>query len=401
MTTKFSEFFLIIRPKKSEKAPMKKVILVFCFLAISGQIYAELRCSPTSFDVEALSRLSRNLESPMVLHPKDAADIVMNTFYQNCEAADLPPYRVLERGEMRGYELEKHPWNGGSASKIVNRQEALNSQYYIDCPQRPKRACRNLCEQPPTYIWGGKGVYQNNGEIDLFRNEGSIQQIANHPGIDCSGFVNASFAMAGLKVRPDKSPAEVAFGTPARWFMNPSQCFEQVDIGQPFKPGDVISWRKHLVMVDNCSDDPFKLKRLTDVSQCTSAYLDPLSFELVVSNSVGGVNDVNRDKRFSPADLYGDDSIKSVNVPITGVGVGVSKIPFGDLALKYPTEIMELAKAACYAKFGRRIEHSKINVTRHVLAGKNPMPARHSCLEPIDTRSKLKGLECLTENCSS
>lgn len=63
----------------------------------------------------------------MVLNPKDAADIVINTFYQNCEAADLPPYRVLERGEMRGYQLEKHPWNGGSASKIVNRQQALDS----------------------------------------------------------------------------------------------------------------------------------------------------------------------------------------------------------------------------------------------------------------------------------
>lgn len=373
---------------------------IFLFL-IPHKSFSQVQCVSGVSDANFLSQIGGDLNRALVLHPKDAADIVMNTFYQSCSAASLPPYRVLDRGEMRGYQLERHPWNGGSASKIVDIERARNSQYYISCPTEERRNCRNLCDNPPTYIWGGKGVYQSDGVIDLFRNESSIEDIANHPGIDCSGFVNAAFAVAGLKVRPSQTPREVASGTPASWYMRPSQCFEQVAINQPFRPGDIISWRKHIVMVDNCSTDPFNLKDISSVNQCTSRYLDPLKFQIVVSNSVGGVNDVNKDKRFSADDLYGDSSIKSVNVPITGVGVGVSKIPFGDLALKYPTEIMELAKTACYAKFGQNMDHPKINVTRHVLSGRRDIPEDHACLEPVGTRSKLKGLKCLTENCQS
>ncbi len=374
---------------------------VVIYLLLVKDCLSSQQCFYPIPNTPSLEKLSQNLTSSTVIHPKDAADIVMNTFYQNCEASSLPPYNILKLGEMRGYQLEKHPWNGGSVSKVVNHKEALNSQYYINCPHEDRKACINLCAQPPTYIWGGKGVYEKNGTLDLFSNDKSIQEIAHHPGIDCSGFINAVFAVSGLKVRPDMSPSKVAFTTDAKWFMKPGKCFESVPIDTPFKPGDIISWEKHVVMVDQCAKDPFGLAKLKDVSQCTSEYLDPLNFKLIVSNSVGGVNDINQDGTFTPADLHGGPFERYANIPITGVGIGVSKVSFGQLALKYPTEIMELAKAACYAKFNKPFKHSKINVTRHILSNKKPMPSSSPCMENLVEKPKLKGLECILENCGS
>lgn len=380
---------------------MKLFFPILLIVLSHTAIQAQPQCAPATFDTVILSQLSKDLTTPLVLRPKDAADIVINTFYQNCEAANLPPYDILERGEMRGYELRKHPWNGGSASNVTSKSLAQSSQYYIQCPGQARPSCLDLCKEPPTYLWGGKGVYSNEGELDLFRNEGSIQKLAEHPGIDCSGFVNAVFATAGLKVRLDMNAKEVAANVPASWYMRPSQCFKEVNANEGFKSGDIISWRKHLVMIDNTSRDPFSLKDIDHIDKCSSRYLDPLKFNLVVSNSVGGVNDVNRDGTFSTEDLHGEDNLKSLNVPITGVGVGVSKIPFGHLALKYPTEVMELAKNACYAKFGKSFRMNNINVTRHVLADEEPMPASHECMEDVNSRTHLKGLKCLSENCQS
>lgn len=167
-----------------------------------------------------LQTLRDRLLDISTLSPSDAADLLMNTFYQNCDAADLPPYLLLKHGEMRGYSLKRHPWNGGSASQVVDLTKAVESQYYLQCPQNSKRKfCTDFCKTPPTYIWGGKGTYKKNGELNLFTNENSIEKISKHPGIDCSGYINAVFAIAGLKVRTDMKASKVASTTPAEWFM--------------------------------------------------------------------------------------------------------------------------------------------------------------------------------------
>jgi len=375
-------------------------LAVLLFLFITNSALANLDCFPLSFNQEQVLSLTKKVTKPLVLDPKVASDILINTFYQNCDASKLPPYDILQRGEMQGYKLEKHPWNGGSASKIVDKDAAKNSQYYVNCQEKAKEGCKNLCDTPPTYIWGGKGKYSKEGEVDIFENENSIEKIAKHPGIDCSGFVNAIFAMSGLKVRTDMKTREVAAKTPARWFMNESTCFERVDAGSELKPGDVIAWKKHIVMVDKVTPDPFGIDHIKSHKDCKSKNIDPLKIKLVVSNSLGGINDENKDKKFDSSDLFGDETVKSTNVPLTGVGIGVSKVPLGHLAMKYPSQIMELAKTACLAKFGKSGKRSKIQVTRHKLAGKKDMPNSHACLEKMEDRVKVKGVECLTKNCN-
>lgn len=357
-------------------------------------------CS-TNVTLEMIDTLASDVKSPLVINPKDASDIFINNFYQNCEAASLPPYDFFKEGEMEGYRLRKHAYNGGSASEVVDLRKAQLSQYYTNCDEDPKKSCIDICETPPTYIWGGKGMYDSDGEFDTFRNDSSIQSLAHHPGIDCSGFVTGVFALAGLKVRTDMPTKKTAFNTPARFWMNtpPQSCFKRVLHNEGFEPGDVISWRKHVVMIDQMGPDPFNLAGIDDPSQCTSEYINPLSFKIIVSNSVGGVNDTDGNGHFTADDLYGDGSVKSIDVPITGVGVGVSKVPLGQLALKYPTEIMELGKSACLAKFENYIDWKKIHVMRHKLANVNPRPAEHECLEKPKDRIKMKGLECLIENC--
>lgn len=329
---------------------------------------------------------------------KVSADEVFNTYYQSCDAAGKAPYQIFEQGEMRGYSLQKHPDPDftGKVPRLDDVRLAQDSQYYLSCGSHKKvqAGCRDLCATPPTYIWGGKGIYSKNGpsfNVDPFSNHVDIENIAHHPGIDCSGYVNLIFANAGLRVQPGKPFDYVATNTGARFFMTASECFKSV-VANPentnsidfLQPGDVVAWAGHVLMVDNLGRDPFGLKDIESVKDCNNQNLKPSSFTLVMSNAVGSIIDAPKDN------LNGVDITK-----LSGVGIGVSKWPLNQYIFRRPVEVMELAKIACYAKFGQVLPFKSTNILRHIRANELSTAADDVCVARKEEQIHLEGKECL------
>ena len=344
------------------------------------------------------------------LAPLSAAKLLMNTFYQSCGAAAKIPYDTTLNGEMRGYEMIPHPFNGGRESRVKDLKAAQKSQYYLDCKSvsKPAPKCKNLCATPPSYLWGGKGIYKQSAEgivLDLFHSESSIEKLSGHPGLDCSGFINATFATAGLRIDPELSPAKAADTVGAKAFMSFHNCFSPVTPRKAnfFHPGDVIAWKKHIVMVDSSGIDPFALASIHSVEDCNDSNLDPAKFNLVVINSRGGIDPPDEKSRNIEEENPQVGVIYRKNEKqITGVGVGISRIKFGDFILSYPVEVLELAKSACFANFGEDLPLNNIKIIRHKLADPSVSVNAElddSCRLQPEERITLEGKKCL-EKCA-
>lgn len=299
----------------------------------------------------------------------------MNLFYQNCRASNLAPYDFISDGEIKGFSYEYNPLTKGKVSRVVEpvAARALN---YLNCSRSQNSYGQFLCENPPSYLWGGKGfINEEKKTVDVFHNTYEVEDLAHHPGLDCSGFINLTFLHAGLKVDRTfpylKSTGEIS----AKEFMQPLSCFKEVNIekGRPLKNGDVIAWNKHIVMVDTVSKDPFGLKKIKTPEGCDLLKLNPRDAGMIIINSKGA-ND--------PEELLKTDFVKyslHLKVPISlmtktlsGVGPGVTRLELSQLAFAAPTEIMDLIQTACLAKFNIHIPSRKIKVVRHLLAEKNP-----------------------------
>lgn len=337
----------------------------------------------------------------------------MNTFYQSCEASRQAPYDVEKSGEMLGYGIRRNDVTNGSNPYVQDLAAAKASQYYVKCDKKRKLAkgCRDLCGAPPTYIWGGMGFYEKTSRgmtIDLFRNVESTEKLAAHPGLDCSGFIHATLALAGLRARPDMAPsAETADTVTARTFMNqPGGCFKDVSF-ENLKPGDLIAWRTHIAMVDRVGEDPFGLRNISKVEDCTIENLDPDKFDLVIVNSKGGTDALPQEvKDLDARNPVLKRKLQALDGKTTGVGVGISKLRWADLAVVSPKAAMELPLAACFAKFGREIPKEKsinrkpwretINIVRHRLADDGVKIAKDDpCLARADESTTLVGFECV------
>lgn len=351
--------------------------------------------------------------SGLVMMPHQAAQTIMNTFYQNCEAAAQAPYDVEKLGDLRGYVSLRNDVTKGTNSRVQDLAVARDSQYYVKCDgrQRPRKNCRDLCGAPPTYLWGGMGTYQKTKKgitLDVFHNTEPTQTLAGHPGLDCSGFIHTVFALAGLRVRPDQAPsAETADSITARTFMNqPGGCFKDTSLDQ-IRPGDLIAWTTHIVMVDSVGEDPFGLKAVSKIEDCTFENLKPDRFGLVVINSKGGTDSISDEvKALDAKNPALKRKLQAVEAKKTGVGIGISKLRWADLAAVSPNSVMELALAACFAKFGKDLPPGKslnqkpwretINVVRHRLTeGDADIDPADPCLARKDETISLVGFECV------
>jgi hypothetical protein len=316
-----------------------------------------------------------SLSAKAEVFPHKSARHLMNIFYQNCGASTLPPYDFINDGELKGFTYKYNPLTKGKVSEVADGT-AARSLNYLNCSRPQKAEGKFLCENPPSYLWGGKGfIDEAKKTVDLFHNTYEVEDQAHHPGLDCSGFINLTFLHAGLKVDRTfpylKSTGEIS----AKEFMQPLSCFKEVSIekNHSLKNGDVIAWNKHIVMVDTVSQDPFGLRKIKTAEDCALTKLNPQNADMIIINSKGA-ND--------PEELLETDFIKhshSLQSPIyrmkekqSGVGPGITRLALAQLAYAAPVEIMDLIQTACLAKFGISISSRKIKVVRHLLAEKNP-----------------------------
>lgn len=301
-----------------------------------------------------------------------AARRLMDVFYQNCHASKKAPFDFIKSGELKGYRLAFNEKTGGRVSILSSQLEASQNQY-LNCSNKEKNGLLNyLCENPPTYLWAGKGKFQADDKkrFDLFHNEDNVELMAKHPGLDCSGFINLSFLYAHKKVSDQINFEQAPFEISAREFMTPLSCFNEIKIEQNRKihRGDVIAWNKHIVMIDNVSSDPFGINSIKSPEDCDLRKLNILKSKMVILNSKGS-NDPNGNLETELVKI--NKSLFSFNQKakdkVTGVGPGISKLYLSQLVLAYPQEILELIQTACLAKFHIALPTRKIKIVRHKL----------------------------------
>lgn len=170
--------------------------------------------------------------------PLKSAHQLMNIFYQNCQSSKIRPYDFKKIGELNGFETKYNPKIKGRTS--INTNNNINQiNLYLTCNQKKVNNFQTyLCQNPPSYLWDGKGIVNLN-TIDIFHNESDIEEIAHHPGLDCSGFINLSFILGGLKVDSTIPVLDSAKEISAKDFMRPLSCFKSVLIenGEKTKSG--------------------------------------------------------------------------------------------------------------------------------------------------------------------
>lgn len=431
--------------------------------AVATPALPPVSCSQEQIEKAAATFQSKHFSGQKI---RAASDLVMDTFYQNSRASKLPPYEVLKLGEMKGYDRKRNEISKGSNSFIVDLKEAQKSQYYIQCPTGSvktamnERSCNSLCEVPPSYIWGGMGWYAVTDpakgiELDLFRNFDHTNVISKHPGMDCSGLVYSIFATAGLRVNKDLNKthtAEVADNTPARSYLvtdTPESCFTEIQpLKKDIQPGDLITWKTHILLVDEVGKDPFGIEHIRKAEDCGFRNIKPDKATLIAMNSKGGfdfANDqVEQDylvNSYYAAGIYQHmlmhnrfvDQQKSKNPEFTGtkideqrflrvksrltgevvaeiekrveagdlmltaVGVGTSKMKFGEMMISGPQPLFDLAIRACRAKFNsagpsksQEPAFVPAKVVRHLAAaGKAPCECISRNSELIHLRTKL------------
>jgi len=310
-----------------------------------------------------------------IFKPVTSARRLMDVMYQNCQASQLPPYDLFKDGEIRGYDLFPTPFDNGSVSHIADLSEARKTQRYLNCTGTGENSIIDyLCEAPPTYIYDGKGSFEHrNGKvlINPFENKKAIEDIAQHAGIDCSGFINLTFALAGWRTYPNDSAEQSTAQMSAASFMKPNACFRtvQVDAGEPLHPGDILAWSTHIAMVDSIGMDPFGLKNINSPEECTVAKINPDRFDIVLIHSRGGVDRITKtdDLEVVETNPRVKSMVEQAKPKLTGVGIGIARERIQDILVSHPAVIMELAVSACLAKFGVHKKLFQISPIRHVL----------------------------------
>lgn len=365
---------------------------------------------------------------------KAASDQLMNSFYGNPQASSLPPYEVLKRGELKGYDRRRNEVSKGMNAFVETLIEARRSQYYIQCPGDSKRRnqCRDRCDVPPAYIWGGMGWYESNPQGGIvynpFQNFEHTNQLTGLPGLDCSGLVHSIYSLVGLRVNRDlkkKVDAEAADNTPARTYLNTdtdSSCFTEIPpLAAELRLGDLIAWRTHILLVDSIGPDPFGINSIQKAEDCKIKNLRPSQATLIGMNSKGGfdfpaaeveaeflentdyaqalfqkmlmhnqfaatqklqgkgllVQPFDGERLMKVRQFISDAKATQIerlvleqNLQLTGVGVGISKMKYGELMLSAPQPLFGLSLRACRAKFAIReatvADTNRAKVVRHL-----------------------------------
>src|SRR5690606_27806237 len=121
--------------------------------------------------------------------------------YQDCSFLDDPKSLTWE-DRLQGYNDtgKKHRDKVGLERRIKNRELVLTTHPYLSSGKNAP--CRDLSDAPPVFHYGGKAKFSyRDRSVDMLGKQAG----GDHRGLDCSGFVSAALARAGMRIHPKGS----------------------------------------------------------------------------------------------------------------------------------------------------------------------------------------------------
>lgn len=269
-----------------------------------------------------------DLEQPAVNSSKmtNGVDNVFVTAYQSCQALDVPEVN-RSTASVEGITINGTHSDGVGSKRFVTDVNKLQQTHpYIKAAgDGSVNGCFNVRSNPLIYDYGGQAAVTNN-IINFFKDAGSGTNVL---GIDCSAYVSAAAAAAGLKYSPNVENKAIYMRQNSSKFINAKssgfKCYQNVTMSATsnIKPGDIVGVKGHVVVVDKTGLDPFGLKKLKSISDCEK--MDYSNFDFVISQSSPSKN-----------------------------GLGINKYDVKDYlpeSTKMRTAFLGLAKASCQAYF--------------------------------------------------
>lgn len=267
----------------------------------------------------------------------------MKTFavaYQSCEVLNLEPMSASSPS-VKGVEIDKrHPSGSGWIRKIASVTDVNRTHNYIKGQTQPSSSCFKVSESPLIYDFGGKPYATSalDSSFDLFRNAGSG---GSHLGIDCSGYVFAAYASAGLKFKSSTHKASLVSGIGTSSLRNVKSsglnCLKEVE--GDLAAGDMIVINGHVVMVNEINEDPFAVSGFRSVGECSNVKSE--NFQFVISQSSPSKGGIGINRMYAADYLAGSSTMRS--------------------------GLLAHARKACERRFGfnKALINSNVTVLRH------------------------------------
>lgn len=239
-----------------------------------------------------------------------AARKVLGTVYQSCQAVEL----IVDHNTPQIKEL---PRQQGVLVSDQDLKNYIQGHYVLSHIKEKNKQCTDALSPPPIYALGAKPkVHQ--GEIELLSYDlsqpgcldlwcpakgcsGNGVSCESVPvrGMDCSGFLAATFAVAGYKFSTDRN---IQYSSPffgGTTLINTlsqlkSSCLQRQDADQfmALQSGDIINMAGspgHVVMIENLGPDPLgQMKK-----NCLEIGINDLDFSFLQSGQPWGVSRVH------------------------------------------------------------------------------------------------------------
>ncbi len=212
------------------------------------------------------------------------------TAYQSCEAG-VQAALSSATPDIKGITVVGDHDQGGKKRKITNLASLIKSHPYLANYKKPGSGCFDVLKKPMIYDFGGKPYTgtSENAIFDFFKDAGSG---TTELGIDCSGYVYASLATAGLKIKKTgKLKAVTVHGVPARSYQNIESsglnCFAHAKFKSATNlvPGDILASSGHIILIESVGADPFGIKALKTEADCKAANISVSRFDFKILQS--------------------------------------------------------------------------------------------------------------------
>ncbi len=275
---------------------------------------------------------------------------VINTIYQSCDAYStlLRPDYCQDGFIGKSYCAKSQPRNNseGDVTAFKNPEEFFSYKVAsqpgsnVMTPVKPEGpSCRDMNKNPPIFKWGGRPQLSSKAgkvTLNLF-NSGTTNNTSKFTTMDCSGFVTAAYAAAGLNLVANSPAAQATTRTLRN---GEASCVAPVTFSanQSIQSGDIAVFAggsEHSMIFDRVGEDPFGIKDVatapsgvTAATHCRSK-LDPANFDFVIAQSglYGGRTAVSQSRAVDYIVNFGNGMMDGINA-----------------------QIMQLAEDACVAK---------------------------------------------------
>lgn len=179
-----------------------------------------------------------------------------------------------------------HP-DGIGQKRVVEDLAAVQATHpYLRAPAS-SNSCIDVRRNPLIYDYGGKPAVTG-ATMDFHKNAGDGTTAL---GVDCSGYVSASLATAGLKFKSSVPlrPAQAQIYSSGT-FLNPESsglnCLPRITLtpSSTLKDGDVVAVQGHVIILDHVGADPFGITEVKSASACAAITTEGFDFEVVQSS---------------------------------------------------------------------------------------------------------------------